>query len=393
MIECKIGKGWAIAAAISVLIFIGVFGILGIMPWVQDEINLILGLLVTPFSIGIIIFLIYGLINIKKRRFIIDNEKLISISVFKTKELYYDEIKGYKVNERWILIIPKDNKKKKIKVDRSMSGTQEALSWISEKFDDLDMVSKINEEEEILNNESIGWTREIREEKLRNARKTTKVLNILGIISFVWTVFFPVPYNYAILSTLTIPISTILATKFFSGLIRLDERKDSAYPTVIYALTLPSLGLLIRCLLDFEIFDYSNVWIISVAIMMTLLSVILIKQKEFSLKNKKSLLSIIPIAMILWAYGFGATIFINCYLDTSRPEHFTAKIIDKSISNGKITTYYLKLTNWGPQKEVDEVSVDQAMYDRVEVDSNVDIYFMNGKLEIPWFIVLDKQEK
>lgn len=64
MIECKIGKGWAIAAAISVLIFIGVFGILGIMPWVQDEINLILGLLVTPFSIGIIIFLIYGLINI-----------------------------------------------------------------------------------------------------------------------------------------------------------------------------------------------------------------------------------------------------------------------------------------------------------------------------------------
>lgn len=332
-------------------------------------------------------------VNIKKRRFIIDNEKLISISVFKTKELYYDEIKGYKVNERWILIIPKDNKKKKIKVDRSMSGTQEALSWISEKFDDLDMVSKINEEEEILNNESIGWTREIREEKLRNARKTTKVLNILGIISFVWTVFFPVPYNYAILSTLTIPISTILATKFFSGLIRLDERKDSAYPTVIYALTLPSLGLLIRCLLDFEIFDYSNVWIISVAIMMTLLSVILIKQKEFSLKNKKSLLSIIPIAMILWAYGFGATIFINCYLDTSRPEHFTAKIIDKSISNGKITTYYLKLTNWGPQKEVDEVSVDQAMYDRVEVDSNVDIYFMNGKLEIPWFIVLDKQEK
>lgn len=391
MIECKIGKGWAIAAAISVLIFIGVFGILGIMPWVQDEINLILGLLVTPFSIGIIIFLIYGLINIKKRRFIIDNEKLISISLFKTKELYYDEIKGYKVNERWILIIPKDNKKKKIKVDRSMSGTQEALSWISEKFDDLDVVSKINEEEEILNNESIGWTREIREEKLLNARKTTKVLNILGIISFVWTVFFPVPYNYAILSTLTIPISAVLATKFFSGLIRLDERKDSAYPTVIYALTLPSLGLSIRSLLDFEIFDYSNVWIISVAIMVTLLSVILIKQEEFSLKNKKSLLSIIPIAMFLWVYGFGATIFINCYLDSSRPEHFTAKIVDKSISNGKITTYYLKLTSWGPQKEVDEVSVDQAMYDRVEVDNDVDIYFMNGKLEIPWFIVLEQQ--
>jgi hypothetical protein len=31
------------------------------------------------------------------------------------------------------------------------------------------------------------------------------------------------------------------------------------------------------------------------------------------------------------------------------------------------------------------------MYDRVEVDNNVDIYFMNGKLEIPWFIVLEKQ--
>jgi len=62
-------------------------------------------------------------------------------------------------------------------------------------------------------------------------------------------------------------------------------------------------------------------------------------------------------------------------------------VLNKRISSGKSTTRYVELSTWGQQKEVDEVSVGKKLYNSIEVGSIVKIYFRNGKLGIPWFIV------
>jgi hypothetical protein len=50
----------------------------------------------------------------------------------------------------------------------------------------------------------------------------------------------------------------------------------------------------------------------------------------------------------------------------------------------------LELSTWDQQSEVDEVRIDSGLYNKIEVNDEVNILLRNGKLEIPWFVVTEK---
>lgn len=389
MKEYKIAKGWAIFIWLMAPVLIGLFGFLAVMPFIADEIDMTLVLILTPISIGMLTLMVFGLIDVYKGRLIIQEDRIVSIGVFKSKNLKFVEIKGYTVNEQYIFVEPNTKEKKRIKISQYIGGYNEILLWLSDNYLDLNIVNEQVEEQEILNNESIGWSKENREEKLSNARKISKIINWLGGLSFAWTLFYPKPYDYAVLSAFVIPIVALIAVKLSRGLIRIDKKDGSAYPSTIFAFIFPSLGLMLRSLLDYDIFDYSNVWIKAVLVTVAFLFILLFNQKEITFKKKQDYLTVSSLIMFLFAYGFGAVIYLNCNLDKSEPQHYTATILDKRISSGKHTSYYLKLTVWGQQTEIDEVSVSKVLYNRVETNNEINIYFRNGKLEIPWFVVTD----
>lgn len=389
MKEYKIAKGWAIFIYLFAPLLIGLFGWLLILPFQNGDFSPNASWILIPVSIGMIALMVIGVIDAYKGRLIILEDKIISISTFSKRELLLDEIKGFKVNEQYIFVEPTDKQKKRIKISKYIGGYSEILYWLSQSYPDLDAQSAIDEEQEILNDENYGWTKEIREKKLIKTRQTSKIINWAAGITAAWTFFYPTPYQYSVLAAMVIPIIALLVVKFSGGLIRVDEKKGSAYPSVIYAFIYPSLGLMLRAILDYDIFDYSNVWFTTILIMLSFLTLLLIKQKEIKFKKKLDYLTVASLALFLFAYSFGTVIQINCYYDNSEPKYFTAKVLDKRISSGKSTSYYLELSTWGQQKEVDEVSVGKGLYDRIEVGGEVNIYFRNGKFEIPWFIVTD----
>lgn len=393
MKEYKIAKGWAIFIWIFGPGLIALFGFLAVMPFLEGKINLTLVFILTPMSIGMIALMIFGLIDVYKGRLIIKNDRIVSIGVFTTKELKLGDIKGFTVNEQYIFLEPQTKDKKRIKISQYIGGYQEILFWLTENYANLDIENAQAEEQEILNNENIGWSRELREEKLSNAKKISRIINWLGGIAFAWTIFYPKPYDLAVLSALVIPIIALIAVKLSGGLIRIDQKNGSAYPSTIYAFIFPSLGLMVRSFFDYDIFDYSNVWLKAVLITVAFLFILLINQKEITFKKKQDFLTVSSMIMFLFAYGFGAIIYLNCNLDKSEPQHYTAKILDKRISTGRHTSYYLELTAWGQQKEIDEVSVSKGLYNRVDIDNEINVYFRNGKLEIPWFIVTDRKRE
>jgi hypothetical protein len=390
MKEYKIAKGWAIFIWIFGPGLIALFGFLAVMPFLAEDINFTLVLILTPISIGMVTLMVFGLIDVFKGRFIIKNDGVVSIGVFKTKELRFDEIKGFTVNEQYIFVEPTTKEKKRIKISKYIGGYNEILHWLNQNFQDLDVQNAILEEQEILNDETIGWTKEIREEKLTKARQTSKLINWAAGTVAAWTFFYPIPYQYSILAAILIPILALIVVKFSNGLIRVDEKNGSAYPSVIYAFIFPSLGLMLRAFFDYDIFDYSNVWLITTTLTLTFLFLLMISQKEITFKKKLDYLTASSLALFLFAYSFGTVIHANCYYDKSEPEYFSAKVLDKRISSGKSTSYYLELSPWGQQDEIDEVSVGKGLYNRIEIGDEVNIYFRNGKLEIPWFIVTDE---
>ena len=99
------------------------------------------------------------------------------------------------------------------------------------------------------------------------------------------------------------------------------------------------------------------------------------------------ILTIGGLSLLFFAYSYGVVIHYNCHYDESEAELYTAKVLNKRVSSGKLTTYYLELTSWGPQPEIDEVSVVNDLFNRIEVGDQVTVYLQKGKLEIPWFFV------
>lgn len=390
MKEYKIAKGWAIFIYLFAPLLIGLFGWVLTLPFSNGTFSPIASWILIPIAVAMIVLMVFGVIDAYKGKLKIYADKIVSISTFSNRELKFSDIKGYIVNDNYIFVEPKNDNQKRIKISKYFGGFNEILFWLSQTFTDLEEQNAIKEEQEILNDENYGWTKDIREEKLSKARQTSKIINWVAGITATWTFFYPTPYQYSILTTIIIPIIALCAVKFSGGLIRFDERKGSAYPSVIYAFIYPSLALMLRAILEYDIFDYSNVWLTTTIITLSFLTLLLIKQKELTFKKKIDYLTVASLSLFLFAYGFGTVIHLNCYYDNSNAEYFTAKVLNKRISSGKTTTRYLELSTWGQQSEVDEVSVGKDFYNRTEIGDDVKIYFRKGKLEIPWFLVTDE---
>lgn len=390
MREYKTAKGWAIFIYLFAPLLIGLFGWLLVLPFLNGNFEPNASWILIPVSIAMIVLMVFGVLDVYNGRLIIQDNSIKSISTFSNRELAFDDIKGFTINEQYIFVEPKDKNEKRIKISKYIGGFSEIHHWLTQNFPDLDIQNAIIEEQEILNDETIGWTKEIREEKLIKAKQTSKLINWAAGLSAAWTFFYPTPYQYSILTAMVIPIIALVVVKLSNGLIRVDEKNGSAYPSVIYAFIYPSLGLMLRAVLDYDIFDYSNVWLTTTIITLAFLFLLLIKQKEITFKKKLDYLTASSLALFLFAYSFGTVIHANCYYDNSEPKYFTAKVLDKRISSGKSTSYYLELSTWGQKDEIDEVSVGKGLYNRIEIGDEVNIYFRNGKLEIPWFIVTDE---
>lgn len=387
----KMSKGWAIFIYVAAPLLMALFGWILIMPFFStpaDEINPKVYWVLAPMSLGMMAFMVVALIDTIKGKFVIDQDKVFTVSTFVSRQLMFDEIKGYRITDQYIFIEPKNEHKKRIKISTYLGKTDEIVAWLSQHYPDLDVLQADQEEKEILNNKDYGWTSEQRAERLAKAHQVAKILNWTGGLVGAWTLFLARPYEYAIMASIAVPILCIIALKYFNGLIRADEKKHSAYPSIFWAIFASSMGLCLRGLIDYNIFDYAKIWT-PVLLISIVFTGVIIGNKEFKFNKTSDYVTIAVFLLFLSGYGYGAIVTLNCMYDQSEPEIFNATVLNKRVSSGKSTTYYVALTPWGKQKEVEEVSISKELYKRLDKNDEVNIYFMKGYFDIPWFEVTE----
>lgn len=390
MKEYKLSKGWAIFIYLATPPLIWLLAKLLFYPFQNGNYSPSATWVAIPFALGMITFLVLGIIDAYKGRLIIEDDKIIAIGVFSNRELAFNEIKGYTVNDKYIFVEPNTEDKKRIKISNYTGGYSEILLWLSQNFTDLDVQQAIAKEQEILEEDTVrGWSDEMREEKLAQAIKISKIINTAAVITVIWIFLYPKPYQISMLAAIIVPIAALVAVKVTKGLVRIDELKGSAYPNVIYAFFLPGCGIMLRAILDYDIFKYTNVWQLTLFITIAFLLLLLYKQKEITFKRKMDYVTVACLALFTFAYSFGAVIHLNCFYDNSAPHNFKAKVLEKTISKGKSTTYYVKLSTWGPQNKAESTSVSWSLYNRVNVGDEMNVSFKKGKLDIPWYEVTD----
>ncbi|WP_158010937.1 hypothetical protein [Hymenobacter lapidarius] len=171
--------------------------------------------------------------------------------------------------------------------------------------------------------------------------------------------------------------------------LRIDEKQNSGYPSVVAAILFPCLGLSLRALFDYELISYALMWPVVGATAVGAGLLLAIGSRQF-LFRPGSVASVGgTIVLLAGVYGYGASSVVNAVYDDSPAIEYSTQVLDKHISSGNHTSYYLKVNAWEPVASAEDVQVSSEYYNHVRTGQKVDIALHNGRLGVPWFTVLE----
>ncbi|WP_026209592.1 hypothetical protein [Cytophaga aurantiaca] len=387
MKEYRIAKGWTIFMYIMSPVIIALFGWFLFLPLLDESMGLEVLWFSVPISLTMITVVVLGLIDTIKGKFVIDTDRIYTTNVFNKRMLLFNEIKGFRVEDKYIFVESAVKNKKRIKISTYYGKCDEIKDWLYQHYDDLAIVNILAEEKVILQDVEFGRSVEERESRLLKARKICMVLTIASIVVGLWAFIWPYPYGIVMTALVAFPLIAILLVKTSNGLIRLEDKKDSAYPSVMLSIAIPGFMLLFRSLLDYNLLDYSNTFLPAILTAIFLSAIGYVGNKEFSAEKVSGYLSTIGIAVFIFCASYGGLIFLNCYYDQSAEQIFPAQVLSKRESSGKHTSYYVELAAWGEQKEAEEVSISSDLYEQFEKGDIALVYLRKGLFDIPWFEV------
>lgn len=381
--------GWKIVITIFLIAFIVSIIFLATISIKQsNQLTVNLGLL--AMFLGLIALCVIGLIDIFKAKLIIEDDKIKSIGVFRTKTLLFSEIKGIKLDQNYLRFLSNNPAFKNILVSVYYGKFSVLKSWASERFIDVDTQELITNEKQVLENEMFGDNEEERLQKLESAKKTVKVLTIASSIIAFSFLFFPHFYSIQTILCAIMPVVGLIIWSRSKGIITLAEKPNAAQPSIIGVVFLPIMALAVRALFDINIFNYDNIYKPLIAIVM-LVFVFVLKAHHTKLdfKKTKTFFVLLGVLFLSTIYAYGLVAISNVVFDNDGGELYDAEVLDMRISSGKSTTYYLELSPWGPQTEIKEVMVSKTLYQNTQIGDSAFVYFSDGLYNIPYYIVLE----
>ena len=383
----KIAKLWRIISYVLAPIAMVPFGFLLLIPIIPNvDINLeVYYWFLLPLSVTMLFVIIVAFVNTIIGKFVIDKNKIYTTGLFNNKQIYFNDIKGYRITEHFTFIESISNKTR-IKLSNYYENRNELQDWLIWNYKNLNELEIIQEKQEILSKQDLGWTIEERESKFSKYKRLAKILNWSGGIIAIGTTLLLKTSDYIILLCIVYPIFCLLAILFSKGLLTIDERNEAVYPSVFWAFFAPTSVVFLRALMYFKIYNYDNVWLLTAVIAFSFFFTLIINNRGFVFnKFERTSTILIFSVFIVFGYSFGTVINLNCALDDSQPKKFKTIVLDKRITKGKSTNYYLTVSPWNNQKEPKEENTNETDYELIKKGDTITINFYEGKLNIPWY--------
>lgn len=382
----KLAKGWAIFIYIVAPATIVLFTFLAISPFFEHNKG---GNDIAWVTIPMSLFMI-GLMSFAIREAVvgmltISEDSIILKGAMRTRQLNFDQIKGYRVDDSYIYVLPKSKQQKTIKISNYLKGKDEIVHWLGLHFEDLDLVELINEQNEMMENTNFGDTEIERSINLEKTTKLTKTMNWAGVSIAIWTLIFFDPYELSILLCIAFPLVSLIIIRYSKGMIRIDEFNNTLYPSLAGAVLMPSLAILIRGIVDFEVFNYGSLWLPCFSITGLMLLTVYLGKTGAPIKKAKHFVSACGIALLFFAYSVGTILTLNGHFDHSLPVTYQVKILSKDVVKGKTKSYHFDLEPWGPIKEKNQVRVKYKLFEKKAIQQTVQVHSKKGWLHIPWF--------
>lgn len=388
--EYRIAKGWRIFLYVLVPPMMLLFLALPFVmmsdknPWIGAAVGF------TAMGLGAALFMGYVLLDTIRGRFIIGPREVRKVGAFKTKTLALNEIQGFRVDDKYVTIYPRENYLPTLRTSNTTERFQEIVQWLASRYPDLNRVDVEQATAALLADEALGDTPEARARALVSAKRVALGLNIAGVAVGIWLLFYPKPYEWIVAGALLVPVLAAGALWLLPHTVRIDQKKNSGYPSVLAAVFAPGLVLLLRSLFDFEIVSHAALWPVVGKVAAGTALVLAIGSRNFLFKQGSTASVGLTVVVLAALYGCGATLAVNAVYDESPAKTFTPQVTGKHINTGKTTTYYLTLQAWGPVATEENAQVSSAYYQQVQPGQSVTVALRPGRLGVPWFRVMEE---
>jgi hypothetical protein len=318
----------------------------------------------------------------------VDKHTLTLVRLFSTRSILLEEIEGYRSGDKDAFYILLKDGGKAIQLPQNLERRKELIEWFQEKYEDVDARERDEETAVLLESEQFGSTVEERSARLEMAGKFDNVASVVAVGAFFWSLFYPRPYEAMMIILLLLPWIAVYATWYFKGLLRLYKKKNSPYPSVVQLMIFTTAATLVNVLRGYDIYRFGkNASSILVAGTLLASAVCIVACRQAIAATSKKTLTYCCIVVLAGMYCYSLLIFSNCYYDQSEPEIWQVEIMNKRISKGKSTSYYLSLSPWGRFTDGKEVSVPKGFYQEVNKEDSVRVFLKKGKWDVPWYWV------
>jgi len=102
-------------------------------------------------------------------------------------------------------------------------------------------------------------------------------------------------------------------------------------------------------------------------------------------KNAQFWGAMIGMLFIAGMYGWGLAAAADTVPDKSAAVSYTTTVVNKHVTHGRSTSYYLDLAPWGPMQGRNEVSVSSSTYQSTAIGEQVCLELRPGVLRVQWY--------
>jgi hypothetical protein len=283
-------------------------------------------------------------------------------------------------NPSYFVLVLHGVRRKQVRIPLTFQPDKIFWRWVGD-LPDLDLADLQASEREIRESREIGNSEEARLRALKIAnRLVNRVEAVAGVLA-AWALFYPRPYTWIIALLISFPWIVLVVVARSRGIIQLDAIPNSVRPHLVLSFLGPSSLLALRATLDIEHIGWQGPLLIG--LLFGAAQWFCAASADRSIRQRRGTAATLFIFSV-W-YGYGAAMELNVLLDSGPATVYRATVLDKHVYSGKYAQHKLKLSQWGPMQDGEEVNTSPTVYAVLRPGDLACILMRNGALGIKWY--------
>ena len=377
-------RGWPLYGSIAVSIIFVVFAVVMVsvvfLPSSDVSTQWTTGLVGAAFAA----IFGYRLWNLYKPDVVLYPDRIEKRNLLgRWRSLSRSQIKGvgrtiYSRSGSYFEISPLSPNESAIRLPASARKDPVVAEWLR-GAQDPEAAEKAADRAAVLADSRFGATEAERAGKLERARQVVIGFGAISVGLGIWAYVSATPYWLTMGGAVLAPLPAWLIFRWGNGLV-LWLGKDKVRPQVGLLSVIPGVALGISAGIHNRLYDP---WILAGAC--ALLGIALGVSWFFTHEQTptgRTYAIIAGAAVALSVFGLIST--GNIALDQSVPKITQVQTLEKRVSHGKSTSYYLTLSGWS-RHAGDEFDVDYDLYDAIAVGDPVCVTDHPGAIGLPWY--------